>query len=105
VSALSDATALSMQDERRMLHAVYRVGMYPCPAQNCVFQHLPSIDLCKEVYVLYKFALRPQAGSLVRLFHDAGDLDKTIEYYEKHFGLKKIRYRDIPDVQPFPDPS
>ena len=41
-----------MQDERRMLHAVYRVG----------------------------------------------DMDKTIEYYEKHFGLKKIRYRDIPEV-------
>ncbi len=30
--------------------------------------------------------------------HDAGDLDKTIEYYEKHFGLKKTRYRDIPEV-------
>ena len=32
--------------------------------------------------------------------HDAGDLDKTIEYYEKHFGLKKTRYRDIPEAIP-----
>ena len=54
---------------------------------------------------MYELACRPQAGSFVRLFHGAGDLDKTIEYYEKHFGLKKIRYRDIPDVQPLPDPS
>ena len=27
-------------------------------------------------------------------------MDKTIEYYEKHFGLKKVRYRDIPEVIP-----
>ena len=32
--AVSDAPGLSMQDERRMLHAVYRVGMYFCPAQT-----------------------------------------------------------------------
>lgn len=32
------------------------------------------------------------------LFTDAGDMDKTIEYYEKHFGLKKVRYRDIPEA-------
>ena len=29
-------------------------------------------------------------------------MDKTIEYYEKHFGLKKTRYRDIPEVSPLP---
>ena len=29
---------------------------------------------------------------------DAADMDKTIEYYEKHFGLKKVRYRDIPEA-------
>ncbi|KAK9836940.1 hypothetical protein WJX81_001344 [Elliptochloris bilobata] len=41
----------AQQDQRRMLHAVYRVG----------------------------------------------DLDQTIEYYKKHFGLKQLRYRDIPE--------
>jgi len=38
------------------------------------------------------------------LFTDAGDMDKTIEYYEKHFGLKKVRYRDIPEAS-VPCPS
>ena len=45
-------TALFAQDDRRMLHAVYRVG----------------------------------------------DLDATLDYYKKHFGMKQIRYRDVPDV-------
>lgn len=27
-------------------------------------------------------------------------MDATIEYYEKHFGLKKVRYRDIPEASP-----
>ena len=40
-------------DNRRMLHAVYRVG----------------------------------------------DMDATIKYYEDHFGMKKLRYRDMPDDQ------
>jgi len=39
------------QDERKMLHAVYRVG----------------------------------------------DIDATAEYYKKHFGMKQLRYRDIPE--------
>jgi len=28
----------------------------------------------------------------------AGNMDETIEYYKKHFGLKQLRYRDIPEV-------
>lgn len=28
----------------------------------------------------------------------SGNLDETIEYYKKHFGLKQLRYRDIPEV-------
>lgn len=40
------------EDERKMLHAVYRVG----------------------------------------------DLEKTEEYYTKHLGMKRLRYRDQPDV-------
>ena len=40
----------------------------------------------------------PQSSSC-----DAGDMDKTIEYYEKHFGLKKVRYRDIPEASPSPE--
>ena len=42
----------ALQDTRRFLHAVYRVG----------------------------------------------DLDGTLEYYKKNFGMKQIRYRDIPEV-------
>ena len=45
-----------MQDTRRFLHAVYRVG----------------------------------------------DLDGTLEYYKKNFGMKQIRYRDIPEVSRYP---
>lgn len=41
------------EDERKMLHAVYRVG----------------------------------------------DLDKTEEYYKTMFGMKRLRYRDQPDVR------
>lgn len=44
------------QDQRKMLHAVYRVG----------------------------------------------DIDATAEYYKKHFGMKQLRYRDIPEVGPPP---
>lgn len=28
-----------------------------------------------------------------------GDLDGTLEYYKKNFGMKQIRYRDIPEVE------
>ena len=41
-----------VQDDKRMLHAVFRVG----------------------------------------------NLDDTIEYYKTNFGMKQIRYRDIPEV-------
>ena len=27
-----------------------------------------------------------------------GDLDATIDYYKTHFGMKQLRYRDVPDV-------
>ncbi|KAK9805060.1 hypothetical protein WJX73_009319 [Symbiochloris irregularis] len=49
--ANADLSNWAKEDDRRMLHAVYRVG----------------------------------------------DMDKTIEYYKKHFGMKQIRYRDIPE--------
>eukprot|EP00887_Chlorella_sp_A99_P003381 scaffold7.g3381.t1 len=49
--AASASTDWVKEDERRMLHAVYRVG----------------------------------------------DMDQTIEYYQKCFGMKLLRYRDIPE--------
>ena len=27
-----------------------------------------------------------------------GNLEATIDYYKKHFGMKQLRYRDVPDV-------
>jgi len=27
-----------------------------------------------------------------------GDLEKTIEYYKKHFGMQLLRMRDMPEV-------
>lgn len=27
-----------------------------------------------------------------------GDMDATIDYYKTHFGMKQLRYRDVPDV-------
>lgn len=27
-----------------------------------------------------------------------GNLEATIDYYQKHFGMKQLRYRDVPDV-------
>ena len=27
-----------------------------------------------------------------------GSLEATIDYYQKHFGMKQLRYRDVPDV-------
>ena len=27
-----------------------------------------------------------------------GNLDATIDYYKKHFGMKQLRYRDVPEV-------
>ena len=29
----------------------------------------------------------------------AGDMDATMKFYEKHFGLKQTRFRDIPEVR------
>lgn len=34
---------------------------------------------------------------MLHAVYRVADMDKTIEYYEKHFGLKKVRYRDIPE--------
>ena len=28
-----------------------------------------------------------------------GDLEKTIEYYKKHFGMQLLRLRDVPEVR------
>jgi len=47
----SEASGWAKEDNRRMLHAVYRIG----------------------------------------------DMDKTIEYYKKHFGMELLRHRDVPD--------
>lgn len=27
-----------------------------------------------------------------------GNLEATIDYYQKHFGMKQLRYRDVPEV-------
>lgn len=51
-----DMSEWAKQDDRRMLHAVYRVG----------------------------------------------DMDATIEYYKKHFGMRQLRYRDIPEASIYP---
>ncbi len=61
--ALSDAAGLGMQDDRRMLHAVYRVGMYPCPAQKC--DPISYLDRCAG-HVLSKLTLKPKAGSFMK---------------------------------------
>ena len=51
-AAGEDLKQWPQQDNRRFLHAVYRVG----------------------------------------------NLDATIDYYKKHFGMKQLRYRDVPEV-------
>lgn len=51
-AASEDLKQWPQQDNRRFLHAVYRVG----------------------------------------------NLDATIDYYKKHFGMKQLRYRDVPEV-------
>ena len=35
---------------------------------------------------------------MLHAVYRVGNLDETIEYYKKHFGLKQLRYRDIPEV-------
>ena len=37
---------------------------------------------------------------MLHAVYRVGNLDETLEYYKKHFGLKQLRYRDIPEVQP-----
>ncbi len=36
---------------------------------------------------------------MLHAVYRVGDMDTTIEYYKKHFGMKLLRYRDIPDVR------
>ena len=36
---------------------------------------------------------------MLHAVYRVGNLDETIEYYKKHFGLKQLRYRDIPEVR------
>ena len=35
---------------------------------------------------------------MLHAVYRVGNLDETIDYYKKHFGLKQLRYRDIPEV-------
>ena len=35
---------------------------------------------------------------MLHAVYRVGNLDETIEYYKKFFGMKQIRYRDIPEV-------
>ncbi len=83
----SDKLLADMQDERRMLHAVYRVGELLHTRSSQVISHAPPpccMSRCMHAVT--------QCVAL------AGNLDETIKYYEKHFGLKQLRYRDIPEV-------
>ncbi len=36
---------------------------------------------------------------MLHAVYRVGDLEATEEYYTKHFGMKRLRYRDIPDVR------
>ena len=35
---------------------------------------------------------------MLHAVYRVGDMATTIDYYKKHFGMKLLRYRDIPDV-------
>ncbi|KAK9836592.1 hypothetical protein WJX74_003995 [Apatococcus lobatus] len=34
---------------------------------------------------------------MLHAVYRVGDMDATIEYYKKHFGMRQLRYRDIPE--------
>ena len=36
---------------------------------------------------------------MLHAVYRVGDMATTIDYYKKHFGMKLLRYRDIPDVR------
>ena len=39
---------------------------------------------------------------MLHAVYRVGDMATTIDYYKKHFGMKLLRYRDIPDVRTHP---
>ena len=39
---------------------------------------------------------------MLHAVYRVGDMATTIDYYKKHFGMKLLRYRDIPDVRRIP---
>jgi lactoylglutathione lyase len=34
---------------------------------------------------------------MLHVVYRVGDMDATIKYYEDHFGMKQLRYRDVPE--------
>jgi catechol 2,3-dioxygenase-like lactoylglutathione lyase family enzyme len=39
---------------------------------------------------------------MLHAVYRVGKLEETVEYYKKHFGMKVLRARDIPEVPPSP---
>ncbi len=43
--------------------------------------------------------LQEDKRDMLHAVYRVGDMATTIDYYKKHFGMKLLRYRDIPDVR------
>ena len=58
-----------------------------------------TIRLCSATTATLKGSCEQDTRRMLHAVYRVGNLDETIEYYKKHFGLKQLRYRDIPEVR------
>ena len=59
----------------------------------------PTCQLCCRTYNCSPWTIDIMYGA-----PSPGDMEKTIEYYKKCFGMKLLRFRDIPEARPPPPP-
>ena len=58
-----------------------------------------TIRLCSGTTATVTGPCEQDKRRMLHAVYRVGNLDETIEYYKKHFGLKQLRYRDIPEVR------
>eukprot|EP00983_Pelagomonas_calceolata_P127936 1161464-Pelagomonas_calceolata.AAC.6 len=92
MASASSALEWDKDDSRRMLHVVG----YHVHAGKLGWMDGPPLSSNlseKRKSVTHQYAESPT----VQVYR-VGDLDKTIEYYKKHFGMQLLRMRDVPEV-------
>ena len=94
----------------RYVSVVPKVEIDAC--RHCVTPFRTSHKVCSRAHARRASTRRVMAAAsddakqwpkqdkrrFLHAVYRVGNMDETIEYYKKHFGMKQLRYRDVPDV-------